>query len=198
MDVLNMSDGLNERSPFEGSRMESIRHGNEAAFNDFYRTYAERLYRYLFTLARGRDDLARDALQEAMLRVVRYARPLPDEAAVWNWLARIGRTALVDLLRKEGRGQERERQFLETVNADLGPSESAMAERLHVILSALLDDLPEEDRRLVEGVYFQGRSQANLARETGTTRKAIESRLARLRQRLRKRLQEMLNHDEAD
>src|SRR5262245_59524295 len=82
---------------------EAVRNGDAVAFNRLYDAYFPRLHAYLLVAARGRGDLVRDALQETFFRVVRHIRPLPDEAALWRWLARVARTALIDVVRK-GRG----------------------------------------------------------------------------------------------
>ena len=48
-----------------------------------------------------------------------------------------------------------------------------------------LNELDEEERVLVESIYFERRRQRDLAGESGTTPKAIESKLARIRAKLR-------------
>ena len=171
-------------------RMEAIRGGDDGAFNTFYDQYAVRLHRYLFTVSGGSDALAKEALQAAMLKVIRYAKALPDGEAEWRWLARLGRTALFDIQKGERRRSDREQRFAaDPTEAD---SPSAAEERLHAALAEVLEETPPEDRRLVEGVYFERRSQEELAVELGVSRKAVESRLARIRVRMREKLKTQL------
>jgi RNA polymerase sigma factor (sigma-70 family) len=56
-----------------------------------------------------------------------------------------------------------------------------------------LDELPPEDRRLVEGKYIEGAAVKELSSQTGLTDKAVESRLLRLRRHLRERLLKKLH-----
>ena len=80
-----------------------IRAGNEAAFDAFYASYADRMYRYLLVAARGDEERARDVLQDALLRVIRYAQPIDTAEDLWRWLAALMRSALIDRARRDGR-----------------------------------------------------------------------------------------------
>lgn len=168
-----------------------IRDGEEAAFNAFYACFAGRLYRYLFAILPGDEALVRDAFQEAMLRVVRYAKPMASEADAWRWLTRLGRSALYDLLRK--RTRRRAREASAPAPAALEPDEAEA--RLDAALHRVLAELSAGDRDLLEAFYFQRVDQETLAGRGGTTRKAIESRLARLRVRVRERVIEVLSDE---
>jgi RNA polymerase sigma-70 factor (ECF subfamily) len=160
-----------------------VRRGDPAAFDAFYAAYFDRLFRFLLVLSHGHEDLARDALQETLVRVLRHVRPLPDEQALWRWLARVARTALVDLLRKtRGRARVRLDARLDATAA----SDDEFADRaLRESLSRALASLPADERALVEAHYLRGRAQRDLALEHDTTRKAVETRIARIRQKLR-------------
>ena len=76
---------------------EGIRSGNEAAFNEFYDRYADRLYRYLRALEPADESLIREAMQDTMIRVLRYVKPIEEEEILWGWLTRVARTARIDL-----------------------------------------------------------------------------------------------------
>jgi RNA polymerase sigma-70 factor, ECF subfamily len=167
-----------------------IRDGEEAAFNAFYACYAGRLYRYLFAILPADEALVRDAFQEAMLRVVRYAKPMASEADAWRWLTRVGRSALYDLLRKRRRRRARE------ANAPAALEPDDAEARVDAALHRVLAELSAGDRDLLEAFYFQRVDQETLAGRGGTTRKAIESRLARLRARVRERVIEVLSDED--
>src|SRR5271154_889817 len=72
--------------------------GEEVAFHEFYRLYFNRLLRYLFVVAGGREEIAREALQLAFVRVARHVRRFDSEAAFWNWLAVLARQCVADEL----------------------------------------------------------------------------------------------------
>src|SRR2546428_646850 len=75
--------------------------GDEEAFRKFHAGYFDRLLRYLFVIPKGDQEAAREALQETMTRVVRYARPFDSEEVFWSWLTVLARSAEVDAGRKQ-------------------------------------------------------------------------------------------------
>jgi RNA polymerase sigma-70 factor (ECF subfamily) len=64
---------------------------------------------------------------------------------------------------------------------------------LQAELEESLSALSTEDRVLLVGKYIDGATLKELASQTGLTEKAIESRLLRLRRRLRENLLKKLN-----
>jgi RNA polymerase sigma factor (sigma-70 family) len=144
------------------------------------------LLRYLFVATRGDELAARDALQETMTRVVRYARRFDSEEAFWSWLTVLARSAVVDGGRKRVRyWRLLTRYALSWINR---PSESASSDPendLVDLLDECLDALPKLDRQLVEAKYFGEVSLRDLAAKYGLTERAVESRLLRARRQLR-------------
>lgn len=179
------------QDPEDRARWTSLRitrgvaHGDAAAFDALYDQYGERVRRYLIVLAGGDEELAHDALQETMLRVVRHLRPLPDEDALWRWLRRAARTTLIDRIR---RTQTRRAALLRLQQVRRRSQGDAPSSVLLELLSKEVSDLEPTQRRLVEAHYLEGRSQEELAATWGLTRKAVESRLLRARRLLKERL----------
>src|SRR5688572_11602615 len=169
--------------------------GDEDAFTLFHARYCDRLFRYLFVLCRVDEQLARDLLQATLLKVVRSIRVFDDSGAFWNWLAAIARHNFLDHVRKVRRVP---------VLHSISPSESASLsapqepEAETSLLAALeqaLIELPADERDLVEAFYFQSGSYQSLALEQATSSKAIESRLARVRQKLRHAITRHLRYE---
>lgn len=77
--------------------------GDETAYGQFNEAYCPRLYRYLLVVAAGDEELAREALQAACIRVVRHIKVFSDETIFWNWLTVLARTAFADQRRKRSR-----------------------------------------------------------------------------------------------
>ena len=166
--------------------------GDEKAFNAFHNLYCDRLFRYLIVLCRGDEELSRDLLQVTMLKVVRSIRPFSDEAEFWNWLAAIARNNFLDYARKAQRRPQFE-PILETSYA----ASSAQAEDTLLVttLERALGQLPSEERALIESFYFDNGSYASLATQHDTSPKAVESRLARVRQKLRQTILKYLRYE---
>jgi RNA polymerase sigma-70 factor (ECF subfamily) len=157
--------------------------GEDDAFRQFQALYFDRLYRFLLVVARGDETLAREALQETLVRVARHARNFEGEDAFWNWLRAVGRNAARDA----GRKQRRYSALLERFTR-ISPSAVPAAGHENSLAAALeesVSELEPEDRLLIEGKYLDGQSVRELSALAGLTEKAVESRLLRLRRRLR-------------
>lgn len=162
-----------------------IRAGNEEAFRLFHALYFDRLYQFLLVIARGNEDEARDALQETLLRVVRYARRFDNEEIFWSWLKAIARSAARDRGRKQSRYLSLLQNFtLHWQNSVPSPASQSNPE-LSDLLQESLQELNPEERSIIEGKYLQGLTVRELASDAGLTEKAVESRLLRLRRQIR-------------
>jgi len=168
-----VADPLDVRTMTRG-----LRSGNAAAFDVFYASHADRMYRYLLVSARGDEEVARDVLQDALLRVIRYARPLDTAEDLWRWLVSLMRSALIDRCRRDGRDR--------SLPLDREPaSEERATDSLFARLDEALAALPAEERGLLEEHYLQGASQAEMAIRHDASLKALAMRLSRLRRRVR-------------
>lgn len=164
--------------------------GDEAAYRALHAAYFDRLLRYLLVVARGDEHAAREALQSAFVRVARHARPFAEESHLWSWLTVLARSALAD----QRRGRRRYLAFLDRFTRHSAAHESAVstpqalddsAEQLGPILDAELAGIPGEDRALLEWKYRENQSVRAIAQRLDSTEKAVESRLARLRARIK-------------
>lgn len=160
--------------------------GDEAAFREFYDAYFDRLLRYLFVVTSGNETAAREALQLTLVRVVRHVKPFDEEEKFWSWLTVLARSARAD----EARKQRRYFAFLEwfthhaAVENPTGDDGTADA-RLRELLERKLILLPPDERQLVEQKYILHQSVRAIADAQQTTEKAVESKLSRVRRKLK-------------
>jgi len=167
--------------------------GDEAAFGDFHERYFDRLYQFLLVVSRGQEMEAQEVLQETLLRVARYARPLADEHAFWCWLKMVARSAACDAGRKQHRYLNLLRNYALRWASIESTGKTAADGHLSELIEESLLALDAEDRHLVEGKYLRGSSVRELAAQCGLTEKAVESRLLRLRRQLREQLLQQLH-----
>ena len=166
------------------------------AWRTFYDAYFNRLWRYLLVVAAGNEDTAREALQGALVRVARHIKIFHDENAFWGWLTVLARSALADETRK----RRRYFSFLDrfTRHAVLENEirkDNHADERLRVLLAQQVALLPPDEQNLVEQKYSARRSVREIADELETTEKAVESRLTRVRKKLKDAVLAALNHE---
>jgi RNA polymerase sigma-70 factor (ECF subfamily) len=170
--------------------------GEEAAFQEFHRLYFDRLYHFLIVVAQGQEDDAQEALQETFLRVLRYAHPFETEEAFWCWLKKVARSTAQDGGRKHQRYLSVLKKFATGWGGPRRQDAGDEDERLRSLVAESLEELNAQDRILIEGKYLQEASVRELSAKTGLTDKAVESRLLRLRRRLRERMLQKLGSDE--
>lgn len=175
--------------------------GDENAYRIFHGAYFHRLFRYLLVVAAGDEDAAREALQATFLRVVRYIKTFDEEPRFWNWLTVLARTALADQRRK----RSRYRAFLERftgharVESESAPVEDGQADaRLLAALEHSVRRLPPDERELVERKYFGREPVRAIAAALQISEKAVESRLTRVRLKLKGAVLTGLKHEPTD
>jgi RNA polymerase sigma-70 factor, ECF subfamily len=137
-------------------------------------------------VACGDEEAAADALAATLARVVRHIKPFPKEEIFWSWLTVLARTAFTDHARK----RRRYLAFLDrfTWQAQIeesGPAGAEAAARMQAVLEQSMAALPLEDRQLMEWKYFERKSVHEIAQALDVSDKAIESRLVRVRQKLK-------------
>ena len=170
--------------------------GEETAYRTFYEAYFDRLSRYLLVVTSGDEDAAREALQSTLLRVVRHIKVFPSDDVFWSWLTVLARSALTDQTRK----RRRYLAFLDRFTwhnrtQQAAPDDPEADARLVSLLEGSLGKLPFDERRLLEAKYFERLSVRQMAEALGLSEKAVESRLVRVRQKLKAAILDGLKHE---
>ena len=134
---------------------------------------------------------AEDAVQEAFLTAFRSLPSLRDPSKFKFWFANLVRTRALDVLRRR-RGNEEIGlpdgvQLLGFAAVPTAEDEQIREETRQKILEAIRD-LPTEDRLVVVLKHMESLSYKEIAEITASTVSAVESRLFRARQALRKKL----------
>lgn len=165
--------------------------GDDSAFREFHAKYFDGLYRFLLVVTHGQEQEAQEALQQTLLRVVRYVRIFESEEIFWGWLKAVARSAARDGNRKHQRYCALLHRFaMEPPDLSRKKEEET---RLLCLLDESLAELEPGDRQLLEAKYMEGFTVRELCAHTGLTEKGTESRLDRLRRVLRKRILKKLS-----
>lgn len=160
--------------------------GDEAAYRMFHELYLGRLHRYLLVVTSGDEHAAREALQGALTRLVRHIRVFTDEATFWSWLTVLARTAHADDRRKRRRYLAFLDRFTRHAELESAPASAPPDDdRLDVSLARHVTSLPTDERELITWKYTERRSVREIAAQLQLTEKAVESRLTRIRQKLK-------------
>ena len=172
----------------------AISKGDQRAFEQLYHAVFAPLYSYLLVCARGREQEVQEALQESQIRITRKIKPFKDQAGLWNWIRCIARNALIDQLRNAKRSNRRV-SFPSEADLIRERSEQDSLSELTTHLNHSLKQLPPIERALIQGKYLDTKTHKTLAQEHRLTPKAVESRLARIRKKLKDLLLKRLDHE---
>ncbi len=160
---------------------------SEDQLRELYRDTIDALYAYASRRCGGKRELAEDVTQETWLRAVREWRVkgVPDNPIAW--LTTVARNLILNHHRR------REGIPVELSSADLLASVDAqtMSDSAEIasLVNAALARMPARDAELLESFHYDRFKTAQLAEAYGTSERAIEGRLRRARERLRRELE---------
>lgn len=148
-----------------------------------YRDTIDELYRFVSRRCGGDRELAEDITQETWLRAVRAWRTqgMPDRALAW--LATVAARLLSNHFRRPIT-----EIFDDETHGGVETPENDARERTSLVRRALAK-LPVAQTRLLEAFHFERQGVAEIAAEAGLTERAIEGRLRRARQKLRREIE---------
>lgn len=174
----------------------AVADGDEEAFRGLFGRYAPMATALALRVVRQRQ-LAEEIVQEAFLTV--WRRPGgydPDRGSVRSWLMAMVHHRAVDAVRRE----ESQRRRVDDVSVGLRDEVTDHADdvvaaverpREQRAVAAALADLPEEQRAIIELMYFEGRSQSEIAAATGLPLGTVKSRTLLGMRKLRAALGEL-------
>ena len=169
------------------------------AYRTFHDAYVDRLLRYLLVVAAGNEEAAREALQLTFVRVVRHIRIFQREDVFWSWLTVLARSAFADEIKKRRRYFSFLEKFTSHSEVDGAVPEDeddgGADEKLHALLAHELASLPGDERQLIEQKYIARHTVREIAGELQTTEKAVESKLSRVRRKLKDAVLSGLKHE---
>lgn len=179
--------------------MERLAKGHDAALNELMERHAGPVYQFLFRMLNSEED-ANDCAQETFARVYRH-RERYDGGKFTTWLYTIASNLAKNEYRRRGRhpnvSLEAETEgggtLAETLPATgAGPGEQVERGERGEAVRRAVDGLPEDLREAVVLCEWEEMSVADAAAVLKTTRRAVESRLYRARQKLREQLSKWL------
>lgn len=176
----------------------------EQAFRELYDRYRKDVRSYVVWFRGSCRDVG-DIVQEVFLKAYERFDDLDPTRPARPWLLRISANVVLNFI-EEQKAQKRSVEDGQTVSLscttsesdhvidipdhrETPPEEHAVQEETNSRLRGLLADLPEEDRQMVEALYFNGLSQREVAEALGVSRKTIGYRHRRLLEMLRMQLE---------
>ena len=157
----------------------------EAGAEEFLRQYGL-LIRYIIAPILEKEEDREECLSEVVLKVWdRIGTFDVSKASFTTWLTAIARNSALNRSRRLHSNEE----LSEEIRATSGQPEEELLkrERKNRLFNAL-EGLPGGDRTLFYRKYYYMQPTAQIAREMGMSERAVEGRLYRIKQKLKKTL----------
>ena len=155
------------------------------AFKELFEFYVPRIHTMLVK-GGAPPEMAEDVAQETLIAVWRKAESYdPARATPSAWIFTIARNLRIDRLRRDRRAKLHE--VYDLIQPDTAPSPEApveTAEQEYLVRSALRA-LPDEQIRVVELSFFEGRAHGDIAEILDIPLGTVKSRLRLAMRRLR-------------
>ena len=158
-----------------------LRGGDEDAFRGLFDRYAPTAKALALRVVR-QAHLAEEIVQEAFMAVWKNPDGYDaDRGSVRSWLMGMVHHRAVDLVRREEAHRRRAEDAIPEAYEEAADHADDVVEEIgrpeeRRIVRAALAELPEEQRRVLEMMYFDGLSQSQIAEATGLPLGTVKSR----------------------
>lgn len=180
--------------------MVMIGEGRAEALESLYDRYAGPAYSLALRIL-GDRGAAEEVVQDTFVAVWRRSGTYsPESGRVYSWLLGITRNRAIDELRRRSsprRGGGA--QLLEPTEGsrlmgdpDASVSEAAWVSEMRSFVGGALEELPKDQREVVEMAYLGGLTQREIAERTGTPLGTVKTRTRLALKKLRKILEPVM------
>jgi RNA polymerase sigma-70 factor (ECF subfamily) len=183
----------------EAELIRAVQQGDQTAFEALVRSYDQSVLGLAMNLLRSPED-ARDAYQEAFLRVYKNIHSFRFDCSFYTWLYRIVTNICLDHLRKRKIRKE-EPAMVETSDGMIDrtytmeedraagdPERSLWNRQLSTQIYAALEQLTPRERIVFELRHYQGMRLRTIGEVLDTTEEAAKNCLFRATQKMRAEL----------
>lgn len=161
---------------------------DQQAFSYLYDNYSAALNGVIYRMVEDRE-LAEDILQEAFVKIWNnFASYDTGKGRLFTWMLNITRNLTIDTLRSKGYKKQSKISSDENSVSNL-TSDNKAAERFDAMgLRKQLINLKPEQRIIIDLAYFNGYTQDEISKETGTPLGTVKTRMRAAIIELRKML----------
>jgi RNA polymerase sigma-70 factor (ECF subfamily) len=180
----------------EAELIRAVQRGDQSAFEALVRSYDQSVLGLAMNLLRSPED-ARDAYQEAFLRVYKNIHSFRFDCSFYTWLYRIVTNVCLDHLRKRkirkeepayigsGEGEVDRTYAIEEERAAGNPERSLWNRQLSDRIQEALAQLTPRERMVFELRHYQGMRLRTIGEVLETSEEAAKNCLFRATQKMR-------------
>ena len=161
--------------------MALVQAGDQQAFEALYDRYAGAVMGFVFKIIQN-EELAAELVQETFIRIWdRCEKYSADKGKFSSWMFGISRNLAIDKYRRlrirpEAATSESEVRKMESAPSDQRVEESVAGQIRREKVRRVLQELPEEQREIIELSFYRGQSRREIAKNTGLALGTVNSR----------------------
>lgn len=161
---------------------------DKKAFERLYDDYSSAIYGLVLKILRD-EALAEDALQDAFVRIWQKIHTYDEsKGRLFTWMLNVARNIAIDKVRANASRRSELTTSLQVTHVDSkGPSSTLQIE--HIGLRELVDALPQDQKFVIELIYFLGYTQAEVAEEFDIPLGTVKSRVRLAMNHLRAKIE---------
>ncbi|MCU0431019.1 MAG: sigma-70 family RNA polymerase sigma factor [Cytophagaceae bacterium] len=164
--------------------MRLLKSKDTQAFAYLYDQYGAAIYGIALRILKE-EGPAEEVLQDAFLRCWdRFDEYNPNKGRLFTWMLNITRNLAIDVLRSKSFSKQAHTEGIE--DAEIHWKEESQTRTEYIGVKDALQQLPEEQRLLVDLMYFQGYSQSEISEQfqipLGTVKTRVRAAMLKLKE----------------
>ena len=169
--------------------MRIVQSGDYSPASEIYDRYSGRIYNFAFRFLKN-SEAAEDATQEVFVKMLKHANQFHGDAKLSTWLFSITANWCRDYLRKADNKSKESDDVLLTLPtpSELAPDRNLERRQTEQRVRRALESLTAEQREAILLSRYQGLSYAEIAQIAGCSEGAVQTRVFRAMETLKKTL----------
>lgn len=157
---------------------------SKKAFEYLYDNFSPALFGVIFNILRN-EEASNDALQEVFVKIWNnFDSYDPTKAKLYTWMLNVARNHAIDKLRSKAAKTEKELKNDKFLAQSLNSGTSTFTDGIG--LKQLVDGLDNEQKEIIDILYFRGYTQTEAAEELNIPLGTVKSRVRLAINKLRK------------
>jgi len=164
-----------------------LKNKDETGFQILYQNYSSAIYGIIIRMLRSEDE-ASDMMQEVFIKIWNKIDSYDHrKGKLFTWMSNLTRNLVIDRIRSADYKNHNLKIFVRDDNVRVVDKEHQSKLKIDAIgLKGLVSDLKPDLRVLIQKIYFEGFTQADLADELGIPLGTLKTRVRAAIKALRK------------
>ncbi len=170
----------------EGDLVLMLQSKDQRGFSILYDNYSSALYGVILKIVRT-EEIAADVLQDTFVKIWKniqgYNR---TKGTLFTWMLNVARNTAIDKIRSQDFQNSQRNQDLDSTVEIIDGQANSQFDIDAIGLKKVVENLRPEQRQMIDLLYFQGYTQAEVAEEfnipLGTVKTRVKAAIVQLRQ----------------